>query len=116
MTYWIRKFVRGVTSNLGTGATVLFTCPALTHVRIDTFNVSNQSSGTLIFTGYFVAYGDTAATSNELCEESVSANDQFSGPTGFILAPGDTIQGKGDSAGLNVWIGAEVVEPGPDFA
>ena len=118
----VRRYIRGSVGNLGTGATTILTCPALTYAKVDSISVNNPTAGSLLLTLYVVPAGSSAGATNELASTVNFATLVNSGtvngatdvlPLGMVLGPGDTIQGKGDSAGLNVWISAEVVEPGP---
>lgn len=112
-----RIFLRGSVGNLGTGETTIFTMPALCTGRIDSITVHNPSGGALLLTLHIVANGGSAGTTNEVATtESIGSKTRASIPVNAILAQGDIVSGKGDSAGLNVWVSVEVVEQGPGFA
>lgn len=107
----IRALQGGFVGNLGTGETTIYTCPGLSRVRIDCVYVYNPSGGALIFTGHIVPLGGAAATTNEFRQESVASHTPLAITNlNAILSAGDVVSGKGDSAGLNVWVSGEVVE------
>jgi hypothetical protein len=112
----LRRYIRGALA-LSNALQTIITCPALTYARVDAIAVNNPSAGTLLLTLNVIPAGGSAATTNELTSVLSFGSHVGSGtvlvPVGVVLGPGDVIQGKGDSAGLNVWISAEVVEPGP---
>lgn len=106
-----RQFARGSVGNLGTGETTVYTQPALRYGRVDSVVAYNPSGGALILTLHIVPVGGAAGSTNEVCQESIASHARLNVTAGQVLAPGDIISGKGDSAGLNVWVGVEIVDP-----
>lgn len=108
-----RRYIRGSVGNLGTGETTILTCPGLLAGRIDVITAFNPTAGALVLTLHIVPAGGSAGTTNEIVEQSIAANAalDITWAKGIELKQGDIISGKGDSAGLNVWASAEVVEP-----
>lgn len=113
-TRTVRTFLRGSVGNLGTTATgvTVLTCPGLTYARLDTIVANNPSGGTLLLTVYLIPAAGTGGTTNELASVvSILTHASAVITPGAVMGPGDILAAKGDSAGLNIWVSAEVVEP-----
>lgn len=111
-----RQYVhsRALGQNLGTGDTTLIEMQATEYGRIDSIVANNPSGGALLLTLNIRRAGAAAATTNQYVSVvSIASHGSLSVAAGPILEPGDIVSGKGDSAGLNVWVGVELTSAPP---
>lgn len=87
---------------LGTGDTLLFTCPAASYVKVSAAVLSNITSIAATATLNIVAAGSAVSASNQVVSlQPVTANSSYQASE-FInqtLTPGDMLYGKASLAG-----------------